>query len=74
MALPSLPVRRPSDENVIDELICKATRVHAFTDPGNSYYSSNSVADILDVTSEGSVLRSNVRDDELRSAIQVVPT
>ena len=67
-----LPVRRPNDENVIDDLICKATRAHAFSDPGNSYFSSNSVADIFDVTSEGSVLRSNVQDEQLRSAIQVL--
>jgi hypothetical protein len=67
-----LPERRPNDENVIDDLICKATRAHAFSDPGNSYFSSNSVADILDVTSKGSVLRSNVKDEELRSAIQVL--
>jgi len=61
-----------SDENVINNLICKATREHAFADPDNHYYSPHSVADIFEVTSTGGVVRSNVRNDDLRDALQVL--
>lgn len=62
---------RFGDTNVIDELICKATQAHAFADAKNEYFSQYSVADIFEVGSTSAVVRSNLRDDELRSAIQV---
>lgn len=73
MSEPSRP-RPPhcGGENVIDDLICKATRAHAFADEGNHYFSSYSAADIFEVDAEGGgTVRSNVRDGELREAIQV---
>lgn len=64
--------RASSDENVITNLICKATRAHAFADPKNLYFSSDSAADIFEVASTGGVVRSNVRNDDLRDALQVL--
>lgn len=74
MPLP-LSLRRSSDENVIDQLICKATRAHAFKDPGGHFFSKTSTADIFEADASGGFLRSGVRDGELRTAIQVaLPT
>ena len=64
--------RASSDENVITNLICKATRAHAFADPKNIYFSQDSAADIFEVASTGGVVRSNVRNDDLRDALQVL--
>jgi hypothetical protein len=64
--------RASSDENVITNLICKATRAHAFADPKNLYFSPNSAADIFEVSSTGSVVRSNVSNDDLSDALQVL--
>ena len=61
-----------SDENVINNLICKATRAHAFADPKDLYFSPDSVADIFEVVSTGGVVRSNVRNEDLRDALQVL--
>lgn len=69
MPLP-LSLRRSSDENVIDQLICKATRAHAFKDPGGHFFSKTSTADIFEADASGGFLRSGVRDGELRTAIQ----
>lgn len=66
------PLRRSSNENVIDQLICKATRAHAFRDPGDHFFSKTSIADIFEVDASGGVVRSGVRHKELRSAIQVL--
>ena len=71
-------VRRPSGTSslddclvVIDDLICKATRAHAFADSGNQYFSLYSQADIFEVTPAGGIVRSNIRNDELRSSLKV---
>jgi hypothetical protein len=63
--------RDSGDENIIDDLICRATQAHAFADTGNNYFSPHSAADIFEVTPTGGVLRSNVRDDDLRNALEV---
>jgi len=67
MALPQLPSRG----NVIDDLICKAIRAHAFADPGKAHFSSHSVADIFEVNSSGGSVRASVRNEELLAAIKV---